>query len=254
MSARAVAVGESENELRGLGVRDLPRARSRMHGRDWWRFAKLAALVPCILVAFTLTLALVYRVVTPPSTLMLGRWLTGQSVMRAAVPLDAISPLLVQGVIAAEDQRFCMHDGVDWEVIQGLVEDENGPSRGGSTITMQTVKNVFLWGGRSYVRKLIELPLSLFVDVVWGKRRTLEIYLNIVEWGDGLYGAEAAAQYWFHKSARKLTRREAALLVSVMPNPIERHAGKPSPEVRARAAMIEGRMDGMDELMGCLKR
>ena len=246
-----MALQETEAEA---PLRDRERSLPRARRTDWRRVARLAALVPCIALALVLTLTLVYRVVTPPSTLMLGRWLTGRPVSREAVPLEAIAPSLVQGVVAAEDQRFCLHHGVDFGVLQNLVEDEAGPSRGGSTITMQTVKNVFLWPGRSYVRKLLELPVSLVADLVWGKRRTIEIYLNVIEWGDGIYGAQAAAQRWFGKSASRLTRREAALLVAVMPNPIERQAGKPTADVRARAAMIEGRMNGIDALMGCLDR
>ena len=204
--------------------------------------------------AAILLLALVYSAVTPPSTLMLGRWLTLQPVTREAVALEAISPLLVQAVFASEDQRFCQHNGVDWDALRDVVDDEEGPSRGASTISMQTVKNVFLWPGRSFVRKGLEIPLAVIADTLWGKRRTMEIYLNVAEWGDGIFGAEAASRRWFGKGARDLTRNEAASLAAVLPNPIIRNAGAPSRGVRAAAARIQGRMNGVGGLMGCLKR
>lgn len=218
------------------------------------RVVRLILLLPAILVVLTLTLALVYRLVTPPSTLMLGRWLTGEPVAREAVPLDAIAPVLVQAVIASEDQRFCAHHGVDWGALRDVVDDEAGPSRGASTITMQTVKNVFLWPGRSYLRKGLEIPLALLVDLVWGKRRTMEIYLNIAEWGEGVYGAEAAARHWFRKSARDLGRGEAALLAAILPNPIARSASRPSRGVRLRAARVQRIMGAMGPLTACVGR
>lgn len=217
------------------------------------RLATLAMLVPTGLVVLFLTLALVYSAVSPPSTLMLGRWLTLQPVDHRAVPLEAISPYLVQAVIASEDQRYCLHNGVDWGALRDVVDDDEGPSRGASTIPMQTVKNVFLWPGRSYIRKALEIPLAVVTDALWGKRRGMEIYLNVAEWGEGVFGAEAAARHWFNKDARALTRNEAALLAAILPNPILRSASKPSRGVRARAARIEILMRGVGGLMGCLQ-
>ncbi|GLS44494.1 monofunctional biosynthetic peptidoglycan transglycosylase [Methylobacterium brachythecii] len=217
------------------------------------RIASLAMRLALGIVALTLVLTLVYRVVMPVSTPMLGRWLTGQSVTREAVPLERISPALVRAVFTAEDQRFCVHNGVDWKSLSEVVEDEGGPSRGASTITMQTVKNVFLWPGRSYIRKAIEIPLSIFVDTVWGKRRTMEIYLNVAEWGDGIFGAEAAARHWFNKSARDLKPSEAILLATTLPNPIERDPRKPTAEMRAKAGRIQSAYGAMDDYIGCLK-
>ena len=126
------------------------------------------------------------------------------------VPLSEISPNLVQAVIASEDQRYCLHNGVDWGALRDVVDDEDGPSRGASTLPMQTVKNLFLWHGRSYLRKALEVPLALYFDAVVPKKRILEIYLNIAEWGPGIYGAEAAAQYHFGVPAAKLSRRRRA--------------------------------------------
>ncbi len=217
------------------------------------RLVSLVMLLPIIVLASFLLLALVYSAVTPPSTLMLGRWLTLRSVEREAVALPAISTHLVQAVIASEDQRYCRHNGVDWSALRDVVDDDEGPSRGASTIPMQTVKNVFLWPGRSFVRKALEIPLALIADGLWGKRRMMEIYLNVAEWGDGIFGAEAAARRWFGKAARDLTRGEAALLAAVLPNPIQRNAALPSRGVRAAAARIQARMNGVSGLMVCLR-
>ncbi|GEP12089.1 monofunctional biosynthetic peptidoglycan transglycosylase [Methylobacterium gnaphalii] len=217
------------------------------------RIASLATRLALGLVALTLVLTLVYSVVMPVSTPMLVRWLTGQSVTREAVPLERISPALVRAVFTAEDQKFCMHNGVDWKALTDVVEDEGGPTRGASTITMQTVKNVFLWPGRSYIRKAIEIPLSVVVDTVWGKRRTMEIYLNVAEWGEGIFGAEAAARHWFNKNAHDLRPSEAVLLATALPNPIQRNPRKPTAEMRAKAARIKAASGAMDDYIGCLK-
>jgi len=128
---------------------------------------------------------------------------------------------------------------------------EDGPSRGASTITMQAVKNVFLWPGRSYIRKGLEIPFALLVDVIWQKRRTLEIYLNVAEWGDGIFGAEAAARHHFGKSARQLSRREAALLAAALPNPFTRNPRRPSRYMTVYAGRIGARMRNAD--VSCLR-
>jgi monofunctional glycosyltransferase len=231
-----------------------PQASGRRRVGPARRIVHLVLLLPIIALVLLISLALVYSALTPPSTLMLGRWLTLRPVERQAVGLDAISPHLVQAVIASEDQRYCLHNGVDWGALRDVVDDEEGPSRGASTIPMQTVKNVFLWPGRSVIRKILEIPLALMADTLWGNARTMEIYLNIAEWGEGVFGAEAAAQRWFGKPARALTRGEAALLAAVLPNPILRNPALPSRGVRAQAARIQARMNGVAGLMGCLKR
>jgi monofunctional biosynthetic peptidoglycan transglycosylase len=178
------------------------------------------------LVLLLVGLSLLYSVVTPPSTLMLGRWLTFKSVEREVVPLESISPNLRLMVIASEDGRFCEHHGVDWDQVRIVIE--NGESRGASTISMQTAKNVFLWPQRSYVRKAFEFPLAMWLDFIWSKERMLEIYLNVAEWGEGVYGAEAAARLHFNKAAKDLTRREAALLATALPNPLARNPARPT--------------------------
>ncbi len=213
----------------------------------------VAAFVAAAVVA-VLVLGLVYRFVPPVSTLMLGRWATFRPVDRVRVPLEAIAPALAAAVIASEDARFCAHRGIDWGALRDVIEDadDDGPSRGASTIAMQTAKNVFLWPGRSYVRKALELPIALYIDLVWGKRRIMEVYLNVAEWGDGIFGAEAAAQRHFRKSAKSLTRGEAALLAAALPNPRMRNAGRPTARHRALAGRVLARSEA-GASNGCLR-
>jgi monofunctional biosynthetic peptidoglycan transglycosylase len=198
-----------------------------------------AALVAAGLVVTVLTLVVLYRWVNPPvSALMIGRTLAGTEIERKWRPLERISPHLMRAVILSEDGGFCRHGGVDWGAIEEAIEAD----RGGSTITMQLVKNLFLWPSRSYVRKAIEIGLAYLVEALWSKQRILEIYLNIVEWGDGVFGAEAAAQTHFGKRAARLTAQEAALLAVVLPNPIERTAGAPGFMTGRLAARLLQRM------------
>jgi monofunctional glycosyltransferase len=209
----------------------------------------------CFCAAMVLALLiLLFRFVPPPSTLMLGRWLTFQPVARDWVPLEAISPALVRAVIAAEDQRFCSHYGVDWVELQKVLDDEDAPRRGASTLTMQAVKNVFLWPGRSVLRKGLELPLAVMTDAVWGKRRVMEIYLNVAEWGDGVFGAEAAARRHFGKPARELLPLEAARLAASLPNPALRNPGAPTPGLRAVTRRVLQRMEDAQGLASCVLR
>lgn len=190
--------------------------------------------------------AAVYRFAPPPGTwIMLDRSLGGQAVKHEWAPLEAINPHLVRAVIAAEDSRYCLHAGIDMEALKDAAEHnkKNGKRRGGSTISQQTAKNVFLWNGGGYVRKGLEAWFTLVSETIWGKRRTMELYLNVAEWGDGLFGAEAAAQGRFGKSAKDLTKQDAALLAAVLPSPNKWRAVNPGPYVRGRAATIRKRMD-----------
>jgi monofunctional biosynthetic peptidoglycan transglycosylase len=194
---------------------------------------------------------LLFRFVPAPSTLMLGRWLTFQPVERQWVPLAQISPNLIRAVIAAEDQRFCEHAGVDWVELNSVLEDEDGPSRGASTLTMQTAKNVFLWPGRSHVRKALEIPLAMAIDLAWPKQRIIEVYLNVAEWGDGLYGAEAAAQRYFRKPAARLSPAEAARLAGALPNPILRNPARPTRGLQSAAGRVQRRVGQLGPLGDC---
>lgn len=196
-----------------------------------------------------LALIAIARFVPMPSTLMLARWATGETVQRDWVSYDRISPHLARAVIASEDQLFCSHWGVDFEVLRELISDPEGPDRGGSTISMQTVKNVYLWHGRSYVRKALEIPLALAADLAWGKRRMMEMYLNIAEWGDGVFGAEAASQHYFKKPAAALTASEAARLAAALPNPEQRGSSRPT----AGSQRVLRRMGGVEPLIGCVQ-
>jgi monofunctional biosynthetic peptidoglycan transglycosylase len=202
-------------------------------------------------------MTLLYVWVRPLSVPMLARYVTGKRVERTWVALEAFSPALPRTVIAAEDARFCSHAGVDLREIREAIADaeEGGPLRGGSTITQQTAKNLFLWQGRSYVRKALELPLSLWIDLVLPKRRIMEIYLNVAEWGpNGEFGAEAGARRAFAKSARDLSLREASLMAAVLPNPAKRSAQRPGPEVGRLAGIYQARALRAGGADSCVRR
>lgn len=216
----------------------------------------VAAAAVGALVGLTLVLAVLYRWIDPPaSTLMLGQWVTGTRISQQWVPIERMSPNLLAAVILSEDGQFCRHRGVDWGELKEVVETVGeGTARGGSTITMQVVKNLFLWPSRSYVRKALEIPLALTVEMLWPKRRTLEIYLNIAEWGPGVFGAEAAARYHFKKSAVALSPREATLLAVSLPNPIERRAGRPGHGTQRLADNLLLRMRTGASHLACLRK
>ncbi len=234
-------------------------ARHRWANLRRWQRWLLIALVGVIGWPFIMTL--VYAVVPPPITnLQLVRLLNGNGLKRDWVSLVLISRHLPRAVIASEDQRFCSHYGVDWvefqDVIDEVFDDDEQPVRGASTISMQMAKNLFLWEGRGIlglVRKGLEIPVAFWMDLVWSKRRMMEVYLNEVEWAPGVYGAEAASRHHFGKSAAKLTRREAALLAAVLPNPITRRAGKPSRRVNRTADRIMLRAAGIDPYVTCIQ-
>ncbi len=179
----------------------------------------------------------------PFSALMLEKAAAGRGIDHEWRGLDRISPHLVAEVIAAEDGRYCSHWGVDWGALDYAAGafTEGRAKGGGSTISMQAAKNLFLWSRPALLRKPFEIPLALYMDLVLGKRRLMEIYLNIVEWAPGIYGAEAAAQHHFGKPAAFLTAQEAAQLAAALPNPKRRNAGRPGPKVFAFAARIRAR-------------
>jgi monofunctional biosynthetic peptidoglycan transglycosylase len=197
----------------------------------------LLILLAALLVPYLLTP--LYRVGHPVSTLIAWRWLKGAPVTRQWIDLTAMSPYLPRSVVAAEDARFCSHRGIDWGALREVMDDaEDGEiARGGSTITQQVAKNLFLWQGRSFIRKGLEMPLALWIDLVLPKPRILEIYLNVAELGpSGQFGAEAGAMYAFGHSAANLSPREAALLAAILPNPVKRSARNPGPGVRRLSA------------------
>lgn len=214
-----------------------------------WRILRwLARYVAFPLGAFLAVSLLLGAFLPVASTLMIGRWVTGEGVDRSWVPLERISPALRRAVVASEDQRYCQHWGVDVEALIEVMSQEGGPSRGASTVSMQVAKNIYLWPGRSYVRKALEIPLAFVLDRVWGKRRVMEVYLNVAEWGEGVFGAEAAAQRYFNKRAAALDATEAARLVAALPNPLEREPDQRSPHSRR----VRERMGGIDPLARCV--
>jgi len=189
----------------------------------------------------------------PPSTLMLKDMVLLRDYDRQWIPLEEMAPRLVQAVMMSEDGRFCEHHGVDWSAIHAELTRDGGPSRGASTITMQMVKNLFLWHERSYLRKTLEVPLALTADMMMSKKRVMEIYLNIAEWGPGIYGIEAASQFYFKRQASKLTPRQAALLATTLPNPYLRNPTRPGAGMNrlARIANLRARRSGA--YIGCLR-
>jgi monofunctional biosynthetic peptidoglycan transglycosylase len=210
----------------------------------------LALLVlPYLIVPF-------YAVGKPVSTVMLWRQIAGERIQRQYVPLARISPALALAVIVAEDGRFCSHHGVDFAEIRDALADADDLEdvRGGSTITQQVAKNLFLWPGRSWLRKALELPLALWIDPVLSKRRILEIYLNIAEWGpNGEFGVEAGSRYAFGKPARDLSHTQAALLAAVLPNPATRNARAPGPGLRRLAGLYVGRSAQAPAAAACIR-
>ncbi len=208
------------------------------------KLGRVALLAMAGWLAVVLTLVVIYRFVAPPvSTLMLYERVTGQDVEQTWKPIEAISPNVVRAVLLSEDGRFCEHWGVDFDEMQNAIERAgDGMPRGASTISMQVTKNLFLWSSKSYVRKAIEIPLTFVIEALWPKRRIMEIYLNIAEWGPGIYGVEAASRYHFNKPAARLNEREAAQLAVALPNPILRDAGDPGPRTQRLAGDILSRM------------
>ncbi len=220
----------------------------------WRRTLKLVAVILAGLLLLPYLLTPLYLFGEPVSTLMLTRWAAGARVERPWVPLEAMAKSLPVLVIAAEDARFCRHRGIDLVEIREAIGDADSLSdlRGASTLSQQTAKNLFLWPGRNLLRKFLETPLALWLDLVLGKRRLLEIYLNIAEWGpNGEFGAEAAARRAFGKSARDLRPHEAALLAAALPNPTKRNPGRPGPGLR-RLARIYERRAATPRIAACL--
>lgn len=203
---------------------------------------RLAALF----VAVSIVMTAIYETLPVPITwLMMLRVVEGDGLSKDWEPLDSISPELVRAVIAAEDTRFCEHRGFDLVELRKAIEDwrRGEELRGASTITNQVARNVFLWKSRNFLRKGLEGYFTLLVELMWRKERIIEVYLNVAEWGPGIFGAEAGAQHYFGKPAAELTRREASLMAAILPNPIEWSASSPGSYTVNYAARIRTRMD-----------
>jgi monofunctional glycosyltransferase len=209
-----------------------------------------------VAIAAVIVLSIVaFRFVNPPFTsVMAANKLMGGAARQEWVPLVEISPELRRAVIASEDGQFCKHLGVDLGAIRDAIKESGGlaGARGASTIPMQTAKNLYLWNGRSYVRKALEAPLAVLMSLLWPKERMMEIYLNIAQFGPGTFGAEAASRRYFGKSASDLTRREAVLLAIALPNPGYRNPARPSAHMQRLAKVIERRMPIMAARSACI--
>lgn len=234
----------------------------RKRGQSGWKarsllWGKRIGLALLAGVAVVHVYALILWIAPVPVTFnMMGSMLVGEKLDHRPVSLSRISPHLVRAVIAAEDSRFCQHKGLDIDAIKKAVAEHKagGKRRGASTISQQTAKNAFLWNGGGMVRKAGEAWMTLVIETVWGKRRIMTQYLNIAEWGDGIYGAEAAAQRRFGKSAADLSAREAALLAAVLPSPNKWRVDPPGQYVSGRTGTIQQRMGIVtrDHLAGCV--
>jgi monofunctional glycosyltransferase len=245
MVGRRQAKADMRAQLEPILTVDRPtgaRAAVRRLGR--WLVGLLLALA-----GLWLGLALVYRWIEPPLTpLMLLRLTEAPGIDHRPVPLLRLAPVLEKAVIASEDNRFCEHYGIDWQAVGSAIDEYQveGRLRGASTITMQAARNLFLWPGGGFLRKGVESALALLLEALWSKKRILEVYLNVVEWGEGVYGAEAASRLYFHASAARLDRRQAALLAAVLPNPRRWSPAHPDRYIARRADLIERRMDQLE--------
>jgi monofunctional biosynthetic peptidoglycan transglycosylase len=228
--------------------------KARKGKRDWVRRAVICLVVLAAL-PFVLTFLYILPFIHPVSTLMLKDLATLQGYDRQWVSLEEVAPALLHSIVMSEDGQFCSHYGVDLRELGAVIDDAMAgeATRGASTITMQTVKNLFLWHRPlGTVRKVIELPMAVYFDLVVPKHRIMEIYINIAELGPNTYGAEAAARRHFGKSAKNLSRREAALLTAALPNPILRNPAKPSAGMRRIATIIERRAQKAGDYVKCL--
>lgn len=232
---------------------DVPSWRSAHPGLS--RVLRLAVIALAIFLLAPYLLVLVYRFVDPPfSALMVRRALGGTPISYHWRDLGEIAPSLPRTAVISEDAALCRHWGVDWDAVEQAIEDaEDGDiPRGASTIPMQVAKNLFLWPSQSYVRKALEIPIAYFINLTWPKHRIVEVYLNIAEWGRGIFGAEAAARHHFRKSAADLTAHESALLAASLPNPFVRHPGRPGPRLSALSEHLQARVAREREDASCV--
>ena len=214
-----------------------------------WPVRRQIALV-CLLAVILAPVGpvLVFRWVPVPLTPLIAmRFLEGEGLEKQWVSLEEISPHLVRAVIASEDAKFCDHGGFDWEAVDYAVENlrSGGRRLGASTISMQTAKNVFLWPDQNFLRKGLEAYLTLWIEFAWPKDRILEVYLNVAEWGPGIYGIEAAARHYYKVPARDLSRYQSSMLAAVLPSPRRWSPVKPGPHVVSRASTIAVRMNSI---------
>ncbi len=202
---------------------------------------------------YSILIVVIYKWVPPPFTpFMIIRFVEGfidgkpVGIDKIWEPYDEVSGNFFRAVVSGEDARFMQHNGIDWKAVKAAQRfnelHEGDRLHGASTISMQTARNAFLWHGRNYLRKGLEVYFTYLIEIIWGKKRILEVYVNIVELGKGVYGVEAASEAYFHKPAKELTRHEAALLAAILPNPRHRNPAHPSDFLEQRARFIQGRM------------
>lgn len=215
--------------------------QKQTHKKPIKKIFRIVLDIVLMLVILSVLIPLLYRWVNPPFTpLMLSRKIAiGTPIEHKWVDLKDISPYLVNCAVAAEDNNFQGHAGFDFGAIQQAIDERNrGRFRGASTISQQTAKNVFLWQGKSWLRKGLEVYFTFLIETFWSKERIMEVYLNEIEMGKGIYGAEAAAQHYFKKNAKNLSQQQAALIVAAFPNPLQRNPAKPSGYLTRRAQAI----------------
>lgn len=221
----------------------------------WW------AVLGLLVLPFALAVAYIW-VPVPATPLMLWRWVNGVGVdkntwfwERDWVAINKLPLIIPQAVVASEDNNFCRHGGVDWQAVQQVYEEWQAGEglRGASTVSMQVARNVFLWPNQDPLRKALEVPFTYLIEHLWGKRRIMEVYLNIAEWGPGVYGIEAAAKHHYGKPARKLNRQEIFRLVSILPSPLRWNPKANSRWGRARAASLGRRVAQLEGSFECLK-
>lgn len=230
------------------------RSKKRMDGR-WRLLLARLGLAAAILAGAVLVSIVLFRFVNPPITAtMVVDKLRGGKLHRQWVPLEQISPNLQLAVIASEDGNFCEHRGVDWGAVREVINKAKSLKavRGASTIPMQVAKNLYLWERRNYVRKALEVPLAYAMTTLWPKRRMLEVYLNIAQWGPDTYGAEAASRRYFGKPASRLTRRQAVLLAAALPNPHARNPARPNRKMRLIASAVQRRLPYISKRADCV--
>ena len=214
--------------------------------RKLWRWCKR---IFCWILIFQFCYILLLRWVNPPITMtQLVSWVSGHGLKRDYVGSNAVSPNARLAVIASEDQLFPDHSGFDWKSIKKARkynEKKPGRVRGASTITQQVAKNVFLWQGRSWIRKGLEVYFTFMIEVFWGKKRIMEVYLNVIEMGEGIFGIEMASQLYFNKPAKNLTKQEAAMIAACLPNPKQFKVKPLSSYVAYRAKVIMQQMSNL---------
>lgn len=255
--------GDKQTGTTARPLRPALRARMAPHVLPCASFAfrstlRVAGLALAGLVIAVLSALVAFRFVDPPGSMLIAsRQMAGQTIDQRWEPVSRISPNLVRAVIMSEDNQFCHHHGVDVHELTAAIDRveharQQTLGRGASTISMQVVKNLVLWSDRSYVRKVLEIPLTVLMEFFWPKRRIMEVYLNIAEWGPGIFGAEAAARHHFHKSAAALTVHEATLLAVALPNPFIRVPSHPSPQLLRVAGVVERRVKVMGDRAACV--